>query len=153
MRNIICVIIIMCFLVSCKKDKYTTAPQIEYVKLRNNAIDSRDFTATYPVLTFEITDAEGDIGLKAGTDTSFIYVKNLLTGFADSLSFPNLETAGKNNFSAEVDVDLKKFVKCKTLPGTPLHTDTLYFEIYVRDFERNKSNVFISGDPVYFTCF
>ena len=153
MRNIICVISLGFFFVSCKKDKYTTAPQIEYIKLRNNAIDSRDFTATYPVLTFKITDAEGDIGLKAGTDSSFIYVKNLLTGFADSLSFPDLESAGKSNFNAEVDLDLKRFVKCKSQPGTPLHTDTLYFEIYVKDFEKNKSNVITSEDPVYFTCF
>jgi len=153
MRKIICIISLLFFFASCKKDKFTTAPQIEYVKLRNNVIDSRDFTATYPVLTFNITDAEGDIGFKVGTDTSFIYVKNLLTGFADSLSFPDLETAGKSNFDAEVDLDLKKFVKCRTLPGTPLHTDTLYFEIYVKDFEKNKSNVITSGDPVYFTCF
>lgn len=153
MRSIICIIGLLFLFVSCEKDKYTTAPQIEYVQLRNNVIDSRDFNATYPILTFKITDAEGDIGLKAGTDSSFIYVKNLLTGFADSLMFPDLETAGKSNFSAEVDVDLKKFVKCKTLPGTPLHTDTLYFEIYVKDFEKNKSNVIVSEDPVYFTCF
>ncbi len=118
-----------------------------------NALDSRDFNPVYPVLTFQVTDAEGDVGFKDGTDTAFIYIKSLLTGFADSLAFPDLETAGKSNFNAEVDVDLERFVKCRSLPGTPLHTDTLYFEIYVKDFEKNKSNVITTDDPVYFTCF
>jgi hypothetical protein len=143
----------MLFFVSCKKDKYTTAPQLKYLELSSNAVDSRDFNPVYPVLTFRVTDAEGDVGLKAGTDTAFIYVKSLLTGFSDSLAFPDLETAGKSNFNAEVDIDLQRFIKCKSLPGTPLHTDTLYFEIYVKDFARNKSNVITSTDPVYFTCF
>jgi hypothetical protein len=153
MRNAIFIICLLLFFASCKKDKYTTAPQLKYLSVRPNALDSRDFTPVYPVLTFRVTDAEGDIGYKAGTDTAFIYVKSLLTGFSDSLPFPDLETAGKSNFNAEVDVDLQRFVKCKSLPGTPLHTDTLYFEIYVKDFEKNKSNVIKSEDPVFFTCF
>jgi hypothetical protein len=153
MRNAICIIALLFLLISCKKDKYTTAPQLKYLELSSNVIDSRDFNPVYPVLTFRVTDAEGDVGLKAGTDTAFIYVKSLLTGFSDSLAFPDLETAGKSNFNAEVDIDLQRFIKCKSLPGTPLHTDTLYFEIYVKDFAKNKSNVITSTDPVYFTCF
>lgn len=153
MRNALLVIVLMSAFVSCKKDKFTTAPQLKYLSLRNNAVDSRDFTPVYPVLTFRVTDAEGDIGYKAGTDTAFIYVKSLLTGFSDSLAFPDLEIAGKSSFEAEVDLDLQRFIKCKTRPGTPLHTDTLFFEIYVKDFEKNKSNVITSTDPVYFTCF
>ncbi len=153
MRNAICILGLLLFFVSCKKDKYTTAPQIKFLSVSPNALDSRDFNPAYPILTFQVTDAEGDVGLKAGTDTAFIYIKSLLTGFEDSLAFPDLETAGKSNFNAEVDVDLERFVKCRSLPGTPLHTDTLYFEIYVKDFEKNKSNVISSDDPVYFTCF
>lgn len=153
MKNALLVIVLIAGIVSCKKDKFTTAPQLEYVSLRNNAVDSRDFTPVYPVLTFRVTDAEGDLGYKVGVDTAFIYIKSLLTGFSDSLAFPDLETAGKSSFEADVEVDLQRFIKCKSLPGTPLHTDTLFFEIYVKDFEKNKSNVIKSADPVFFTCF
>ena len=58
----------------------------------------------------------------------------------------------KSNFKADVDFVTSKVFKCKSLPGFPLHTDTLYFQVYVKDFAKNKSNVIITGDPVYYTC-
>ncbi len=136
---------------ACKKDKFTTAPQIKFEKLSHNAIDLSINSAT-PIITFSITDAEGDLGLNS-KDTAFIYMKNLLTNTFDSVPFPDLQSAGKNNFKANVDVTITKVIKCKSQPGNPLHTDILYFEFYVKDFAKNKSNVFTTPDPVYFTCF
>jgi hypothetical protein len=80
-------------------------------------------------------------------------MKNLLTNDFDSLPFPDLQTAGKSNFQANIDVTITKVLKCRSLPGFPLHTDTLYFEFYVKDFAKNKSNLVVTPDPVYFTCF
>jgi hypothetical protein len=108
--------------------------------------------STIPDITFSITDKEGDIGFKNGTDTAFIYLKNNLTGKSDSLPFPDLQAAGKNNFKADVTVSIASVLECKSLPGGALHTDTLYFDVYVRDFERNKSNIITTSDPVYFSC-
>jgi hypothetical protein len=139
------------FFTACKKDKYTTVPQIKFEKLSHNSIDLSPTSAT-PVVTLSITDAEGDLGFIDGTDTAFIYMKNLLTNTFDSVPFPNLQTVAKNNFKADVDVTITKVIKCKSLPGLPLHTDTLYFEFYVKDFAKNKSNVITTPQPVYFTC-
>jgi hypothetical protein len=135
---------------SCNKDKFTTVPQIEYKKLSHNAVDLLP-TSAVPVITIHITDAEGDIGFTA-KDTAFIYMKNLLTNKFDSVPFPDLQGATKNNFKADIDITISKALDCRPIPGGGLHTDTLYFEIYVKDFAKNKSNVISTPDPVYFIC-
>ncbi|MEP7236587.1 MAG: hypothetical protein ABI685_01935 [Ferruginibacter sp.] len=152
MRYSLLFTIAILFFTACKKDKYTTAPQISFKKLSHNAVDLSINSAT-PIVTLTITDAEGDIGYIDGKDTAFIYMKNLLTNDFDSVPFPDLQTASKSNFKADVDVTITKVLKCKSLPGFPLHTDTLYFQFYVKDFAKNKSNVITTTEPVYFTCF
>ena len=150
MRYSLVFTIVILFLSACNKDKFTTAPQIEFKSISPNVVDN---TSASPILTIHITDAEGDLGINA-KDTAFVYMKNLLTNTFDSLPFPDLQAVAKSNFKADVDIDINKVLKCKTRPGNPppLHTDTLYFQIYVKDFAKNKSNVIITNDPVYFIC-
>lgn len=151
MRNSILLLFVFIVFASCKKDKFTTAPQLKFVSVQPS-FTTDNLGSTVPTLTFEITDQEGDIGFRNGLDTSFIYMKNNLTGNFDSLAFPDLETAGKSSFQAEVTISLGKVLKCKPQPGGIEHTDTLFFDIYVTDFAKNKSNVMTSGDPVLFLC-
>lgn len=136
---------------ACKKDKFTTAPQIDYKSISPKAINN---TTTSLILTIGITDAEGDIGI-GSTDTAFVYLKNLLTNDIDSLAFPPLQTATKSNFQAEVDINVAnaRVLNCHPIPGGGLHIDTLYFEVYVKDFAKNKSNVIVTAEPVYYQCF
>ncbi len=147
-------IVCICF-ISCKKDKYTSAPQISYKSVENNFINSSATTGSPnsgpAYVNFELTDAEGDIGLK-GKDTAFVFFKNLLTGLSDSLVFPDLNRVAGKNFLGVVNTSLDKVTKCKVLPGGILHTDTIYYEIYVKDFAKNKSNIIKTGDPVYYRC-
>lgn len=150
MRYTLVLTIAILLFTSCNKDKFTTVPQIEYKKLSHNAVDLLP-TSAVPVITIHITDAEGDIGFTA-KDTAFIYMKNLLTNKFDSVPFPDLQGATKNNFQADIDITISKVLDCRPIPGGGLHTDTLYFEIYVKDFAKNKSNVISTPDPVYFTC-
>jgi hypothetical protein len=151
MKNILLIVCVLIGFLSCKKDKFTTAPQLRFKSVSPN-VTSIELGSTIPDITFSITDKEGDIGFKNGTDTAFIYLKNNLTGKSDSLPFPDLQAAGKNNFKADVTVSIASVLECKSLPGGALHTDTLYFDVYVRDFERNKSNIITTSDPVYFSC-
>jgi hypothetical protein len=136
----------------CKKDKFTTVPQIKFKSISPTVVVT-GLGVPDPILSINITDAEGDIGITS-TDTAYIYMKNLLTNHFDSLAFPDLLTAAKSNFQADVEFVTTKVFKCKTLPGNPppLHTDTLYFEVYIKDFAKNKSNVITTAYPVYFTC-
>jgi hypothetical protein len=138
---------------ACKKDKFTTAPQIEFKSIAPTEI-TVGTTSPDPVLTIHITDSEGDLGITS-KDTAFVYMKSLLTNDFDSVPFPDLQAVAKSKFSADVDITLSKVFKCKTQAGNPppLHTDIMYFEVYVKDFARNKSNTIRSEQPVYFTCF
>ena len=151
MRYTLLFTIAVLFFGGCKKDKFTTEPQIKYKSISPTSVSVVSGGAD-PVLTIHVTDAEGDVGITT-KDTAFIYMKNLLTNDFDSLPFPDLQTAAKSNFEADVDITTTKVFKCRSLPGGQLHTDTLYFEIYIKDFAKNKSNVIRTDQPVYFTCF
>lgn len=157
MRYFIAIVMVGLFFASCKKDKYTTAPQITYKSIVNNVQNS-----STPItdggnakISFSVTDGEGDLGLKPGKDTAYIFVKSLLTNDVDSVLFPDLSSISKKDFKATVTFGLTNNVlKCRSLPGTPapVHVDTIYYEIYVRDFDKNKSNVIRTADPVFYTC-
>jgi len=149
MRITIVIALLAFFFSACKKDNFTTAPQIKYKSVNPN-FTSINIGSITPTITFHITDAEGDIGFKGGADIAFIYRKNILTGDTDSLPFPDLQTAAQSNF--EADVEVKALLRCRPIPSGQLHIDTLYFEIYVKDFAKNKSNVITTSDPVYFNC-
>ncbi len=151
MRNILLFAFLLLAFTACKKDKFSTEPQIKFESVNPN-VASIQIGSRIPEITFSITDKEGDIGQKPGVDTAFIYLKNNLTGKSDSLPFPDLAAAGKTNFKADVAVSIAKVLECKSLPSGALHVDTLYFDVYVRDFERNKSNVITTGAPIFFTC-
>lgn len=150
MRTTFILAVFILILSACKKDKYTTEPQIKYKSVNPN-FTSIAVGAEIPAITISITDSEGDLGLTA-SDTSYIYLKNNLTGKSDSMAFPDLGTAAKSNFKGDVVVSISKVLDCKPLPSGALHIDTLYFDIYVKDFAKNKSNVITTGDPVFFNC-
>ena len=152
MRYTLLIASVVLGLAACNKDKFTTAPQISYKSIKPNFI-SGNIPITgqlLPVLTFHITDAEGDIGFNAGSDTAIIYIKNLLTNTSDSFFFPKLTNATSKNFQADVDVNINtnNLLKASTRPAPK--TDTLFYEVYVKDFAKNKSNTIVTGDPVYF---
>jgi hypothetical protein len=137
---------------ACKKDKFTTVPQIKFKSVKPNAYLSggtnRDLA---PVLTITVTDAEGDLGFKAGKDTSKVYIKNLITNIEDSsFLLPNIQTAAQSNFQGDIAINLFSIIAGKPGVTTRPRVDTLFFEVYLKDFAKNKSNVIKTGDPVFF---
>jgi hypothetical protein len=146
MRYIILLVVAGTFFSACKKDKYTTAPQISFVSVspdfyRGGLIRDED----YPILTIHVTDAEGDLGLLPGDDSTFVHIKNIKTGVEDSVLFPYIKPIAVKNFDADVSVFLKLFLGA----GGPVR-DTLFFDVYVKDFANNKSNVLRTEKPVYY---
>ena len=150
MRSIIMVVLLSVFFSACKKDKYTTAPQINYKSVSPQFINN-DINSVVPVITFRVTDSEGDLGITS-KDTAFIFLKNLLTGKSDSLPFPDLKDISKSDFKADVLASIGSVLECKPVAGGLLHVDTLFYEIYIKDFAKNKSNTIVSGDPVFYEC-
>jgi len=147
MRYILLIAAIVVLFTACKKDKFTTVPQISF-KSVNPDYYQQGVTqdANLPVLTVNVTDAEGDLGFISGKDTSFIYFKNLRTNKFDSIELPNIKQAATKNFQGDVSVNLKQFL------GVPNNAkkDTIYYEIYIKDFAKNKSNIIRSNKPVYY---
>ncbi len=140
---------------ACKKDKFTTAPQITYKSVSPNAFIANSTTSTVsPVLTINVTDAEGDLGFKDGSDTSKIFIKSLLTNQLDSLLLPSIGNGGFKKFQADIQVELRSILSCRTPlpPAGQTRTDTVFVEVYITDFAKNKSNVLKVPDPVYLRC-
>lgn len=150
MRYFLIIAAVCSVFATCKKDKFTTVPQIKYKSIKPNAAQSNIpvTSQVIPVLTIHVTDAEGDLGFASSTDVSYIIIKNLLTGKLDSLRFPDIQTSARKNFEGDVEITLTNFLGSSTRPRPK--TDTLYFEVYLKDFAKNKSNVIRTDDPVFY---
>lgn len=155
MRYLFFAVVACAAFTACNKDKYTSAPQIKFKSITSpffsNSLNEK------PVLIIELTDAEGDFGFREGRDTSYVFVKNTRSPFKlDSFKFPSaLSKAVRKNFKGDVEIDLRGAGTggSNALPGPPPagsrrpYTDTVYYEVYVKDFAKNKSNVIRTADP------
>jgi hypothetical protein len=150
MRYSLLISIFALIFIGCNKDKYTSAPQISFKSLKPDVWDNSNLDPTAgPVLTLELTDAEGDFGFNNGIDTSYAYIKNITIPpyRVDSVKFPNLPSQIKKNLKVDVDILLRSVLANSGRPRP--FVDTLYFEVYVKDFAKNKSNVIKTDKPVY----
>jgi len=149
MYKTILLIVISFVFVSCKKENYTTQPQISFLSITPSTWYSDNPSLTGPQLSFKLTDAEGDFGFQ-DTSISFVYIRleNDTLNPPDSLAFPNLPIPNKSNLNVEVSVDIASVLPPPHFPRP--FTDSLHFELYVKDFAGNKSNVIKSTTPFYF---
>ncbi|MFT3908227.1 MAG: hypothetical protein QM737_02280 [Ferruginibacter sp.] len=145
MRVTILVLVMSLFFLSCNKDKYTTAPQIEYKSISPTAFENLPDSPA-PEITFTVTDAEGDIGITKD-DTARIFIKNLFSQMVDSIDFPDISEATRKNLKAEVTVKIGPLTGCLD-PTDPPHIDTMAFEVYVKDFAKNQSNTFTTQSVI-----
>ena len=150
MRFTIIILLISILAISCGKDKYTTNPQIEYKSLKPNAIRSDLPFQELPQLTIRITDSEGDLGFDPPKDTAFVYIRTIvnrtIVNVVDSFPMPDIKSVVGKNYGA--DLFITPPFKRSTRPSPKV--DTLFYEIYVKDFARNKSNVITTTDPVFY---
>jgi len=152
MRSLLLPVFLLLLLSSCQKDKFTTVPQITFISLTPNEAAS-DLPVSLkdqaPKLTIRVRDAEGDIGLNPGFDTSYVYLKNLSSGFEDMMILPSLGNSAGKNFDAEIEINLFDAMDC---PGNRPYIDTTYYEVYITDFAHNKSNTLTTSKPLYYHC-
>ena len=156
MKYLFFAIIMVAVFYSCKKSDGNTAPVIKFIKI--SSLVKPDRSLGNPVLTIQILDADGDYGFLDSKDTSYIYVKNLTnTPFKlDSFKLPsNLASVNLKNLKVQADVDLSvsssngsSVLAPRRLPNMPI--DTMYFEVYMKDFKKNKSNVIKTDEPMLY---
>ena len=149
MRLILFITLISIFFIACKKETFTSEPKITYLSLTPNSWSSDNTSINGPLLKFQLTDLEGDFGFQ-DTSVSYVYVRNVADSLSpfDSIPFPPIDIADKKNLNVEVSVDLGNVLPPAHI--TRPYTDTLFFEVYVRDFANHKSNVIRNGNPLYF---
>ena len=152
MRFIVSIILLM-IVFSCNKDKFTDEPQISFIDFDRTQASNNELTNIEPPhIILEVTDGNGDIGLIPGSDTSKIYIKNLLTNKTDSsLIFPDIRPSSTKNFKGELKISLRPILAGRDLPPSSRpYQDTLFFEVYIKDFAKNKSNVVVTEKPFIF---
>jgi hypothetical protein len=137
--------------VSCGKDKFTSAPQLKFKSVKPNTVRSDVFSddPNLPFITLNVTDAEGDFG-----DTAYVFIKRIINSVPhyklDSFKMPNISSIAGKNFQADIRINSFDILRGdSTRPQRP-KVDTLTYEIYVKDYAKNKSNVIITDDPIYY---
>jgi hypothetical protein len=156
MRYSILLLGVCIVLFSCKKGDGNTPPEIRFKSISdayfaNVSIDLQQD----PILTIQFKDLDGDFGLLE-KDSAFIFIKNISVtpNLKDSFRFPAaINTLPKSAFRSFVDVQLNLSARSGTgiLPPSSAIPATnkleLYFEVYVQDFKKNKSNVIKTEKP------
>jgi uncharacterized lipoprotein YajG len=154
MRNILLIIAGALAISGCKKDKFTTAPQITFKTIAPQGMSSVlpiTQQESAPKLVINVTDQEGDLGFINGKDTSRVYIKNLRTNRLDSIFLPDIRVAAGKRFQADISVNLYQYMGgCSSGPRPKV--DSVFFEVYVQDFAKNKSNVIRTDIPALLFC-
>ena len=138
MRHTIIFLIFILLFCSCKKDKYTSKPQLTYKSVNTKTLKRGETLK----ITLGFTDAEGDL-----TDT--IFIKKIVRfcpankgGFIDSThtipSFPS----GKNQ-SGDIIITFSY----NDLNPLCNRNDTAVFKFVLRDKAKNKSDT-ATSDPI-----
>jgi hypothetical protein len=152
MRRFILALATIAF-IGCSKDEFTDAPQLKFKRFDTNEASNYVQLHDQPHIILEVTDKNGDLGFKPNKDTAIIYLKNTLTDRIDStLYFPDLGASAGKNFKAEVSIGLFTVLGGRDLPASQRpYSDTLYFEVYIKDFAKNESNVVTTPAFIYHT--
>lgn len=139
MRYTILISIFTLFLFSCKKNTYTTAPQLKYKSANTKSLHHGETLQ----MTLSFTDAEGDL-------TDKIFIKEVVrpcpafptAGFIDSTHTIPVFPSGKNQ-SGEILITYDYI----SLNPQCNRNDTAIFKFVLRDKALNKSDTAVS-DPI-----
>lgn len=147
MYKVLSIVFASLVLISCNKDRYTSEPQLKFKGFKPSVGNANYVNTEKPIVIFEITDKEGDVGFIAGKDTSKIYIKNPATGNIDSTKlFPDFSSVAGKNMLVTAEIEIKNILPAGPSRPRP-STDTVRLEVYITDFAKHKSNVMYTSDP------
>jgi hypothetical protein len=165
MKRILYFVILVCVVTACRKANSEGIPEIKFKKITESIITTASVTSpdyVSPILTIQLRDNDGDFGFEDGTDTSYIYIKNIsVPPFkSDSFKFPQiLKKLPKGTLKNFVDVEIainqnntaggQLAYNSSTAPSSGKRVDTCFYEVFVKDFKKNKSNVIRTDEPLF----
>lgn len=131
-------------------------PKIEFLSMDRNQMVQNSFNTDSLRVTFSFTDGDGDLG---DMDSLNIFIRDNRDQFlASKYRLPELPAEGaKRGIRGKITVTI--YTTCCIFPdGTPpcdispnYQTDTLRYEIFIRDRAGNISNT-IETDPIIILC-
>lgn len=138
MRYKILISIFTLFLFSCKKDKYTTVPQLKYKSVNTKTLHRGETLA----MTLTFTDAEGDL-------TDSITVQKIVKACPDrsNSSFTQLYKIPTFPTSKNQTGNIVVTYSYNDVNPTCNRNDTAIFKFVLRDQAKNKSDTAVS-DPI-----
>lgn len=131
-------------------------PVIEFVSMNDNQMVQNSFNTDSIQVTFSFTDGDGDLG---DQDSLNIFIRDNRDQFITSkYRLPELPPEGAQR-GVRGEITLTIYTTCCIFPdGTPpceaslqYPTDTLRYDIYIRDRAGNISNT-ISTNPIIILC-
>lgn len=138
------------------KPDFPVEPVIEFVSMNDNQMVQNSFNTDSILVTFSFTDGDGDLG---DNDSLNIFIRDNRDQFiASKYRLPELPPEGaQRGIQGKITVTI--YTTCCIYPdGTPpcepsldYPTDTLRYEIYIRDRAGNVSNT-IETDPIIILC-
>ncbi|UEG49695.1 hypothetical protein LK994_13720 [Ferruginibacter lapsinanis] len=140
MRYTILIAIFTLLFIGCKKDKFTTAPQLKYKSVNTKVLDKGQILK----FTLGFTDSEGDV------DSIFLREVNpkcSLNFFKDSFALPAFPPT--KNVNGDIFVTYGYRVDGIPPIQEPLcaNNDTCYFQFVIKDSKQNKSDT-VSSETI-----
>lgn len=138
--KILLTIILIGFLLACKKNVYNTKPTIKIASVNTNVV------AVGGTLTFnlKVTDKEGDV-----TDTLFVKKirinKRVRATLRDSFALKIPDAPNSSDGTVRVDFTYQNYL---ISASSPIENDTLLFKFALKDKAKNISDTVISGPIV-----
>ena len=138
---------------------YPITPVIEYVGISKNSMKQSAINTDSIILTFTFTDGDGDLGQDARDTTRNVFIIDTRDGnIQDQFKSPYIPEEGIGN-GISGDMQLTIYTTCCIFPDgiipcttdSPYLTDTLSYEVYIKDRAGNKSNIIIT-EPIILRC-
>lgn len=145
------------FAMCIRPPDYPVEPQIEFVGMTKTTMRQGFGSEDSVYYTLSFTDGDGDLGGVSGKDSLNVYITDKRNNKPVEQTFriPFVPEAGaKNGISGEIRFLMfttccLSLEPCIATPSRP--TDTLSYDIYIKDRAGHKSNV-VQTKPIILLC-
>ncbi len=145
------------FAMCIRPPDYPVEPQIEFVGMTKTTMRQGFGSEDSVYYTLSFTDGDGDLGGVSGKDSLNVYITDKRNNKPVEQTFriPFVPEAGANNgISGEIRFLMfttccLSLEPCIATPSRP--TDTLSYDIYIKDRAGHKSNV-VQTKPIILLC-
>jgi hypothetical protein len=132
-------------LMACKKDKFTTKPQIQNVTMSASVSNPVPVNGSMTI-SVEYTDKEGDISDSFYIRKIRINQKKVSQTLFDSIRYKIPDAPANRTGFLDMNLAYALLVSAQN-PGSPAVNDTIRFVIKIKDKAKNVSDTFLT-EPV-----